>query len=435
MEVRFLAEVTSLVRDRGRILIAATAVALSAALVSAPVAFGAGDPIASGTFNLKLSGGFKKQLKKNKVSMKPKKIKIGSGSNLDPTTGQGRLRLGKVTFKKGGKKIVFKNLKATLGANGGKGNITGNADGTAKIFSLRGGKLARDGFGADLTGVKVKFLKGAAKRINRALDLNSLKAGKAGTLAVSEEPKTVGVTGGVATVDIPTSYFPGQPDSATSVTGKLPSHCVNPVGGVVAIAPAILSTDVPVGTSARLIFPVTGGTIGPSGTSGAVALGGGIRLQSGAGILGEPMKCLGETPGAASSQTTLETAFSHPPDADVGPNLGLQNIQSYVTIGGVNPGCNFDLPNDPPGCGAGAIGGPGFKGPAIGQVIDPAGGVVTADPNAKTVSVNKTTIKINALTAQTLNLIFPNATSPYDATKEFADGDRFGISNMTVNTR
>lgn len=94
-----MADVTSLVSTRTRALVAAIAVAVSAALVSAPIALGAGDPIASGKFNLKLSGGFKKQLKKNGVSMKPKSFKLGTGSNLDPITGAGRMRLGKVDRK------------------------------------------------------------------------------------------------------------------------------------------------------------------------------------------------------------------------------------------------------------------------------------------------------------------------------------------------
>ena len=461
-----MADVTSLVSTRTRALVAAIAVAVSAALVSAPIALGAGDPIASGKFNLKLSGGFKKQLKKNGVSMKPKSFKLGTGSNLDPITGAGRMRLGKVTFKKGGKKIVFKNLKATLGANGKKGSITGNADGTIKIFSLKGGKVARDGFGAGLKGVKVKFVKGAARKINNKLELNSLKAGKAGSLSVSEQPKTVEVTSGFVFVDVPLAYLPadgstvlpGAGAEPNAVAAKQPSHCMSPLSGVVIIPgddpsnPARLATASafdPViggpgaGNAARFRFPVVGGTVGPDGKAGSLQLNGGIRLRSGGFPMdsffpqpdgtGEPFSCAFEEPDVDPSRSVIETTFFHGTDAKIGPNLALANIQSYVDIGGAKPGCNFADPNNPPGCSAAAIGGPGFKGPAIGQVVDTSATVVAADPAAKTVSVSGDLVRINGLTAQTFNLIFPNASG--NPAKDFADGDKFGISRFNVNTR
>jgi hypothetical protein len=163
-----VAEVASVVRDRRRAFGFVIALAASAALAWAPMALGAGDPIASGTFKLKRAGSFKKQLKRNHVKMRPKAFKIRTGSSLDPTTGAGTIRLGKIKFKKGGKKVVYSNVKARLGANGGKGSIRGS-DG--KIFKLRGGTLTRVGFGAALAGVKIKFFRGAARKINRKLEL------------------------------------------------------------------------------------------------------------------------------------------------------------------------------------------------------------------------------------------------------------------------
>ena len=37
----------------------------------------------------------------------------------------------------------------------------------------------------------------------------------------------------------------------------------------------------PTGIAARFKFPVTGGTVGPTGNAGVVQLSGGVRLQSG----------------------------------------------------------------------------------------------------------------------------------------------------------
>ncbi len=75
----------------------------------------------------------------------------------------------------------------------------------------------------------------------------------------------------------------------------------------------------------------------------------------------------------------------------------------------------------------------GPKGIAIGQVIDPAGIVVSADPNAKTVSINGGLIRNNATATTVLNGLFPNASG--DPAQNFADGDKFGISSVSVTTR
>jgi len=60
---------------------------------------------------------------------------------------------------------------------------------------------------------------------------------------------------------------------------------------------------------------------------------------------------------------------------------------------------------------------------------------VSSDVNARTVAVNGAVIKNNPTSTTTLNGLFPNATSPNDPSKNFADGDKFGISSISVNTR
>ena len=193
--------VTSIVRDRGRVIAVVAALTASVALTSVPAAFGVvdGDPIATKTFTFKLSGGFKKQLKKNGVKMKPKKLKLTKG-DVDPTTGAADVRFGKVTFKKGHKKLVFNNLKGSL-----PGKVKANE---GALFKLTAPKVARNGFGADLTGIKVKFLKSAAKKINKKLGLHSLKKGTLGKASLSYQPETVKVTGGNAFIDIPIGFLP-----------------------------------------------------------------------------------------------------------------------------------------------------------------------------------------------------------------------------------
>jgi len=92
---------------------------------------------------------------------------------VDPVTGTGTVNLkGKLTFKKGSKKVVYKKLTAKIGSGG---YIKGKA---GKVFKLKGGTVTRNGFGANVTGVKLSFLKGAAKAINKKLGLHSLHKGQ-----------------------------------------------------------------------------------------------------------------------------------------------------------------------------------------------------------------------------------------------------------------
>jgi hypothetical protein len=91
---------------------------LVAALVFAPAALAAGDPVASGSFHLKLSRSFHKQLRRNGVAMKPNVFSVEQGS-IDPITGTGTLTLtGKLRFKHGHRKVVYKKVTAALGSNG-----------------------------------------------------------------------------------------------------------------------------------------------------------------------------------------------------------------------------------------------------------------------------------------------------------------------------
>src|SRR5205085_5349949 len=154
------------------------------------------------------------QLKHNGVKLLPKKLKIKGGSSLDPTTGAGTIKLGKITFKKGGKKVIYGNAKAILGS---KGRISGSG---GKLFRLSKGTVARNGFGARVSGVKVKLLGSAAKRINKKLGLHSLHGGSAGKLTVDEQPQTVQIISGTAFVDVPLSDLGGS-TANISVTGKL----------------------------------------------------------------------------------------------------------------------------------------------------------------------------------------------------------------------
>lgn len=417
-----MAEVTSIVRDRGRALGIVAVLVMSAALVWAPTSFGAGDPIKTGTFNFKRSGSFKHQLKKNHVKLTPKVFSIKVGSTLDPTTGAGTINLGKIVFKKGHKKFVFGGAKATLGSK--NGSISSPSNG--KLFSVKGGTVTRNGFGADVSGVKLKLLKSAAKHINKALGLHSLHAGSAGSLAVTEQPETVQVLAGPANcpvgsnlvgcatvVPTPPPVLSGPP---VSVTAKLQYHCVDPPSGVV---PTRGAAQDPLPT-ATFHFPVTGGTVGPDGHAGVIQLAGGVKLTAGAGTSG--FSGLFPQPSGCSASPNTTPGMNSLEQYNLAPDLGQANVPADVVLAGTGS----------------YLGGPGDKGIAIGQVIDMSKATVTATPPSGstpgTIKVTGAQINNNQTASDTLNNWFPQPGTP-DPTKQFANGDPFGTATLTVQVR
>jgi hypothetical protein len=359
-------------------------------LAFAPAARGAADPVSSGSFNLKLSGAFKDQLRHNGVAMKPKAFTLKEGE-VDPVNGTGEVTLkGKLRFKHGQRTVAYKNVTAKLGDGGVlKGNGT-------KLFRLRGGSVTRDGFGAEITGVKATLLRSAARKLNRKLRLDSLHSGSAGALSVSAQPQTVEVTGGVVQV-VP------DPDlsSLGNVAGKLNAHCIQFSSGNTAIAPGTKG-----GTTSNPFydFPVTGGTISPLGTDGAFQLAGGIQVlnrKTGGGV---PAECNSPTPVALA---TLQQT-----------DLALNLLQDYVSTHVV---VNGSVPTQ------------GDNGVRIGSNLDTSRATVIADPSNHTVSIQGIVVTINSATALVLNQTFLQPS--FNASMEFANGDLFGTLDLTVTTR
>jgi hypothetical protein len=367
---------------RSRPSIAIVALSVAALLAFAPTAFGAGDPVRTGSFQLKLSQSFKKQLSNHGVAITPKSFAIKSGS-IDPTTGTGTLTLkGKLRFKHGHKKVVYGHLNATLGPGGA---LRG---GKTKLFSLNGGTVTRDGFGAKIGGVDLNFPKSAAKKLRKALDLNLLRSGDAGSLAVSVQPQTVEVLSGTASVD--PAVGPG------SVSSKLAAHCVNPNTGVSVIAPGTQ----PGGPNTTIFFPVTFGTISPTGLNGVIQQAGGIQLANGGP--GLPAGC------PASNNFTMRLS-------DLSVDLLNKTVSAHVALSGSgSPFGNLDA--------------------QISFPIDIDDAWVNPDPQAFVVTANGTVIRLNSSAAYLLNFALPQP-SPGDPSMQFADGDAFGTAGVTVQVR
>jgi hypothetical protein len=365
-----------------RLLAGLVAVTLTAALAVVPAALAARDPVRVGSFHLRLSDAFKKQLSRHGVSMTPKSFEIRGGA-IDPITGNGLLKLrGRLTFKHGDEKLPFKRVTATLGSGGVL------KAGGVKLFRLGGGTVSRNGFGANIKGIRLTFLKGAAKGLNRKLGLSSLRRGTAGSLSVSAQPQTVEVVSGTTSVE------PAL--GAGSVSSKLAAHCVDPNSGVSVIAPGMQ----PGGPGTTFFFPVSFGTISPIGADGVVQQAGGLQLANGGA--GLPPDC------PASNNLTIRLS-------DFSADLLHRTVSAHVAISGSgSPLGDLDA--------------------AIIFPLDISDAWVNADPFNLAVASNGTAIRLNPFAAATLNLLLPQP-SPADPNMQFADGDLFGISGISVAVR
>lgn len=413
---------TSFVRDRGRAIGIVAALALTAALVTAPAAIGAvdGDPIARSWFNVKLSKAFKKQLRSNGVKMKPRTLKL-RGSNagdVDPTTGQADLRFKSMTFKlkkpaqrkcerRADNKRQARRCKRGIRYNKLSGSLPGNVKGSdGKLFKLSPiTALARNGFGAEMTGAKVTFLKAAAKRINRQFNLDSLRQVTVGELRMQYVPETLKIIGGTAQT---TGLITATPPFSVGV--KLLNHCVSGLGnGITPIAPAEKS-------GVQFTFPVIDGEISPDATMGESITTGGLRLMK--------------------SENAMDCATA--PQSE----LTQEKITTSITARTVSSTVNILSSPCPPGFACSA----GLKGNAVGQTLDPTNTVITIDPATRTFTLDGTIVKLAETSATTLNEVFPcvenagalinGSCDPNAAdTAILKGGDVFGTSKLTVVAR
>jgi hypothetical protein len=370
--------------------------ALLATLAVAAPAHAAGDPVASGSFELKLAGSLRKQLKQGHASLRAGSLTIVQGT-VDPVTGAGELTLGgKLRFARGHKKLSYGKLTATLGS-GGALKSAGKP-----LFALSGGSLQRNGFGADLGGVKLKLQRSAAGKIKRKLGLRSLRAGSAGSLNVSEQPQTVQLSGGTAFVNPYASNVPG------TVAAKLSAHCIDPVNGVTTRAPATQ----PGGLLTPYHFPISGGTISPSGDDGLIQQAGGLTIAN-----------FHPAPGASGFPSGCKTNAASPPplaqlaEYDFAFDLLNKTVKSHVVI--------TNHPTQPNG----------DQGTVVQANLDSSNLVVTVDPQAHTASATGAVIQINAGTALYLNQVFPQPLANFDSSKEFAAGDLFATADVTATIR
>src|SRR6201994_2229416 len=282
-----MTESTRLGRARGKILPAAiAATALLAMLVIAPFASAASNPIASGTTTLTINNGLLKSAKQIGIKItpvKPAKIKGSkatfavTGGEVEATTGAGTVtHSGGLKIAWGKKSVTLKSFTVSTSGKSLSAKIGGK---TVKVATLTGVSATRLGFGNGITAKKVKLTKAGANALNKKLTPAPTKT------KVKKNGKTI-----VKTVKV------APPFKANTVLGSSNTEVEVGTDNVLAKESMVFNGDATllgkladVGVKIELISPTTasgttftspisGGTIAPNGSTGAVNSSGGLKL-------------------------------------------------------------------------------------------------------------------------------------------------------------
>ncbi len=360
---------------------------LIALLATAPSAFAGQDALKGGTVVIQLHGSRGLKLKPGSLTLPI------TGGAVDPVDGSGTVQVsGRLRARRGKRKVKVTITALNLGANGGAGTLSAKV-GKKKVpafGALRGGSVARDGWGAKISNISATIAGKGARALNRAFSPRK-KAGKSsgrrvkvgqslGTVvSVTTDPSSVEVVPGTGTMTLHTNLL-------GSFASKLPKHCVLALTGVTPIAPASQSL-------ADFTFPVTGGSAAPDFSAGELLTGGGQRITK-TGGLGTPSACASADPPIGSHLDSTD--------------LGVGFTQNFLLS-------TAALPN-----------GTVLRAP-LGDV-DFSTGTRSVDPNTKTLTVTGATVRLQNLAAFTLNTVFP--TESGNASDDFAPGDLIGTLDI-----
>jgi hypothetical protein len=402
-------DVTQPERGRGTMpSVVAMIAALVGLLAFAPFASAASDPLASGTTTLTLNSGMFKKLRKAGVKVQgvnpaTVKVKVVSlpviGGSVDPTTGQGTFEhSGGIKFKHGKKKAIVNTLVLETTTSSLKAKVAGKS---MKLATVKGTTVARNGFGANVSVNGLKLTGNAAKQLNKKLGFTGKKNGKkvkplfksnqnlGGTLSETQ-PKTVAVKPeGNATLAIAASALAKLANVGPEVAGKHPFE--------VHLAP-VDPTKIVSLTPVTVAFPISGGTIGPTATTGVLQTLGGLRLTqnleaAGPNGKGETTLTLGNVwVDLAAKTASVEVTIENPKT----PELNLGKI-ARSSIADINL----------------------------------TGATITSDPSTLKVSVQNASATLQEVTATTLNQVF---VEPIEGKGKgtFAGGDPLGTFSFTA---
>lgn len=376
-------------RDRRMGALRRGALAISVALVAtglvASTANATQDELKGGSVVLQLRGSHGLKLKPSTLTLPI------TGGAIDPIDGSGTANAsGAIKARRGKDKAKIKVISVTFGANGGSGRITAKI-GKRKVSNfakLAGGTVARDGWGARITGVSAKLSSKGAK----ALDIRGVKGGqRLGSVSATTVPATVAVVPGSGELVLNTNPL-------GAFVMKLSAHCIDPLPsgtppGVAPISPA--TTSGVGGTTYH--FPVSGGAVAPDLSAGDLITAGGQTITKNSSALPPPLF----PAGCAGAQPPVGTKLvSENPRVQ----FGLSALASDTT-----------LPD-------------GFKLLAALGNIDFSTGTRSVDPNTKDLSVTGAAVTLAPLTASNLNQIFPNQSG--NAANDFVAGDALGTIDV-----
>jgi hypothetical protein len=284
-----MSESTRLGRARGKKMLplAVVATALIAMLAIASVASAATpNPISSGTTTLTINAKLLKSAKQAGIkitAVKPAKIKGSkatfavTGGEIEATTGAGTItHSGGLKIVWGKKSVTLKSFTVSTSGKSLSAKIGGK---TVKVASLAGVSATRLGFGNGITAKKVKLTSAGANALNKKLTPAPTKTkvkknGKTIVKTVKVKPpfKANALLGSSNTeVEVGTDNVLAKESMVfngdATLLGKLKDVGVD----LQTISPTTVS-----GTT--FTSPISGGTIAPAGTTGAVNSSGGLKL-------------------------------------------------------------------------------------------------------------------------------------------------------------
>jgi hypothetical protein len=405
--------------------------ALVAMLAFAPLASAASDPLSSGTTTLTLNKGFAKKLKNSGVKvlkLSPGKVKGRnvtlpvSGGSLDPITGLGTIEhSGGFKFKAGKKSASVNTLILDTTTSSLTAKVAGKS---MKFASVKGAKVARNGFGANVSITSLKLTGKAAKQLNKKLGFtgkakgksNKGKGNKRASASKTVQPPFKGnqVLGGSTSETQPKTVVVVPGGNATLALSASALQKLNNVGPhppgepgpfAVKLSPVAPTSVASVGPPPTVAFPISGGTLSPAATSGVLQTQGGLMLVQ--DLEGAP-------PPGTRGVTTLVMG-------NIWVDLGAKTATVEVTITNPKtPEANL-----------------GNLGRASIADINLTGATITSDPVTRTVSVQNASATLQAVTAETLNSVFitPIEKATMTPQEKFAGGDPLGIFSFTAQTQ
>lgn len=357
-------------------------------LAFVPAASAARDPIASGSTDLHFKKGFLRKLSNAQIGVAAVGNGLVSGNKVglavttgkfDPVKTEGFLE------SESGFKFTRGNRGAPitgLNLNTVQGSVYATIAKAHMQFATFGPPAgAREGFGANLKAGQLALTAKAATRISNRLGLRGsqrLEAGRViSNLFASEQPETVTV--------LPTGAATLTGNLAT--LGKFGAKGVELPQGITAIAPATKPT------ATTFSFPISGGTLAPDASAGAVNTTGGVQIVKKAKNYSPTVTLKNITVDLREKTATVELELLPTP-----PFPGAVGRSSIVTV-----------------------------------ALAPNG--VIANPTARTISITGATAALQSTAASTLNSVFNQPAPEPPPASNFVVGDPLGTFSMTVQAQ